>query len=113
MLAQFEALNAQVVGVSADHAATLEAFTKQNNIKHLLLSDFRRQVLPTYDALVTDEKSPIYRYAKRAYFVIDRSGSMTCNPPPLQSSVQCENNPTTKYPMQATKWTISEGWRSG
>ena len=76
MLAQFEALNAQVVGVSADHAATLEAFTKQNNIKHLLLSDFRRQVLPTYDTLVTVEKSPIYRYAKRTYFVIDRSGTV-------------------------------------
>jgi peroxiredoxin len=76
MLAQFEALNAQVVGVSADHAATLEAFAKQNNIKHLLLSDFRRQMLPAYDAMVTDENSPIYRYGKRAYFVIDRSGTV-------------------------------------
>ena len=24
--------------------------------------------------LVTDEKSPIYRYAKRAYFIVDRNG---------------------------------------
>jgi peroxiredoxin len=62
------------VGVSADHAATLEAFSKSNSIKHLLLSDFRRQMLPTYDAMVTDEKSPIYRYAKRAYFIIDKNG---------------------------------------
>jgi glutaredoxin-dependent peroxiredoxin len=76
MLAEFEALNAQVVGVSADHVATLEAFTKQNNIKHLLLSDFRRQMLPAYDAMVSDEKSPIYRYGKRAYFVIDRTGTI-------------------------------------
>ena len=75
-LAQFEALNAQVVGVSADHVATLEAFTKQNGIKHLLLSDFRRQMLPAYDAMVTDENSPIYRYGKRAYFVIDRTGTV-------------------------------------
>ena len=75
-LAQFEALNAQVVGVSADHVATLEAFTKQNGITHLLLSDFRRQMLPAYDAMVTDEKSPIYRYGKRAYFVIDRTGTV-------------------------------------
>ena len=64
------------MGVSADHAATLEAFTKQNNIKHLLLADFRRQMLPTYDALVTDEKSPIFRYAKRAYFILDRNGTV-------------------------------------
>jgi peroxiredoxin len=73
-LPQFEALNAQVVGVSADHAATLEAFSKQQNLHHLLLSDFRRQMLPAYGALVTDEKSPIFRYAKRAYFVIDQKG---------------------------------------
>jgi peroxiredoxin len=62
------------VGVSADHAATLEAFTKQNGIKHTLLSDFRRQMLPAYGAMVTDEKSPVFRYAKRAYFVIDKNG---------------------------------------
>ena len=62
--------------MSADHAATLDAFAKQNNLKHLLLSDFRRQMLPGYDALVTDDKSPMFRYGKRAYFVIDRSGTV-------------------------------------
>jgi peroxiredoxin len=31
-------------------------------------------MLPGYDALVTDEKSPIFRYAKRAYYVIDKNG---------------------------------------
>ena len=62
------------MGVSADHAATLEAFSKQNNVKHLLLSDFRRQMLPAYGALETNEQSPIFRYAKRAYFIIDRQG---------------------------------------
>jgi len=60
--------------VSADIGATLEAFTKQHNLKHLLLSDFRRQMLPAYGAMVTDEKSPIYRYAKRSYFILDRNG---------------------------------------
>lgn len=62
------------MGVSADVPGTLEAFTKDNNIKHLLLSDFRRQMLPAYGAMVTDEKSPIYRYARRAYFILDRQG---------------------------------------
>lgn len=71
---QFEAAGAQVVGVSADHAATLDAFTKQQGVHQLLLSDFRRTMLPQYDALETNEQSPIYRYAKRAYFVIDREG---------------------------------------
>ncbi len=62
------------MGVSADHAATLDAFVKQNGTKHLLLSDFRRAMLPAYGAMETNEASPIYRYAKRAYFVIDREG---------------------------------------
>jgi len=75
-LPQFEAAGAQVVGVSADHAKTLEAFVKQNGTKHLLVSDFRRQMLPAYDAMVTDEKSPIFRYAKRAYFIIDKQGTV-------------------------------------
>ncbi|OGK97837.1 MAG: hypothetical protein A2W08_15880 [Candidatus Rokubacteria bacterium RBG_16_73_20] len=64
------------MGVSADHVATLDAFTKQHGLKHRLLSDFRRQMLPAWDALVTDEKSPIFRYAKRAYFVLDREGTV-------------------------------------
>jgi peroxiredoxin len=62
------------VGVGADHAATLEAYSKANGLKHLLLSDFRREMLSAWDVMVTDEKSPIYRYAKRAYFILDKSG---------------------------------------
>ena len=62
------------MGISADHPATLAAFAKQENTKHLLLGDFRRAVIPQYDAMVTDDKSPIFRYAKRAYYVIDKNG---------------------------------------
>jgi peroxiredoxin len=62
------------VGISADHAATLEAFTKQQGLKHLLLSDFRRTMLPAWGAMETNEQSPIFRYARRAYWVIDRQG---------------------------------------
>jgi len=62
--------------VSADHPATLQAFTNANHVKHKLLGDFRRQMLSAYGAMVTDEQSPIYRYAKRAYFVLDREGTV-------------------------------------
>jgi peroxiredoxin len=62
------------VGVSVDDPKTLEEFTKTNNVKHLLLSDSRRQMLPAYGALVTDKKNPTYRYAKRAYFILNRDG---------------------------------------
>jgi peroxiredoxin len=64
------------VGVSADVQNTLVAFSKTNNIKHLLLSDFRRQMLPAYGAMITDEKSPMYRYGQRAYFILDKNGTV-------------------------------------
>ena len=64
------------MGVSADAANTLDAYTKQEKVKHLLLSDFRRQMLPGYGAMETNEQSPTYRYAKRAYFIIDRQGTV-------------------------------------
>ena len=51
------------------------AFAKENNIHHPLLSDFpRRTMLTAYDAVITDPASPIFRYAKRAYFIVDREG---------------------------------------
>jgi peroxiredoxin len=64
------------VGVSVDVQNTLIAFAKTNNIKHLLLSDFRRQMLPAYGAVITDEKSPMYRYGQRAYFILDKNGTV-------------------------------------
>lgn len=73
-LPKFEAAGAQVVGMSTDHAAALTAWSKEMQLKHVLISDFRRQVVPKYDAMVTDDKSPIFRYAKRAYFVLDKNG---------------------------------------
>ena len=73
-MSQFEAANAHVVGVSADPVTKIEEFIKKNQVKHLLLSDFGRTMLPTYGVMVTDQKSPMYRLAKRAYFILDRQG---------------------------------------
>ena len=62
------------MGVSADPLAKIEDFTKKNQVKHLLLSDVGRKMLPTYGVMVTDQKSPMYRLARRAYFILDRQG---------------------------------------
>ena len=58
------------MGVSTDHFLALNSSTQ------LLLSDFRRQMLPAYGAMVTNEESPVYRYAKRAFFIIDKTGTV-------------------------------------
>ena len=73
-LPKFEAAGAQVVGMSTDAAPALVAWSKELQLKHVLLSDFRRQVIGQYDAMVTDDKHPLFRYGKRAYFVIDKNG---------------------------------------
>lgn len=62
------------MGVSVDTPAALEAFTQKNGVRHLLLSDQGRKMLPAYGALVTDRKSPMYGQGKRAYFILDRRG---------------------------------------
>jgi peroxiredoxin len=62
--------------MSADHPLAIAAFVKEQHVKHLLLGDFRRAVLPLYDAMVTDPASPVFRYGKRAYFIIDRQGTV-------------------------------------
>ena len=76
---QFEARGAQVVGVTTDAAPSLAAWQKANNAggKQILLSDFpRRQMLTAYGVLETNEQSPVYRHAKRAYFIIDKTGTV-------------------------------------
>ena len=55
--------------------------------EQMLLSDFRRQMLPAYDAMQTDEKSPVYRYAKRAYFIVDEE------PGTVEQFVKIMDNP--------------------
>ena len=64
------------MGVSTDHHLALAAWRREHGSKQLLLSDFRRQMLPAYGAMQTNEQSPVYRYAKRAFFIIDRTGTV-------------------------------------
>jgi len=64
------------VGVSTDHHLALAAWQRDQSSKQLLLSDFRRQMLPAYGAMQTDQASPVFRYAKRAYFIVDKTGTV-------------------------------------
>ena len=33
-------------------------------------------MLPAYGAMQTDQASPVFRYAKRAYFIVDKTGTI-------------------------------------
>ncbi len=41
-----------------------------------LVSDFSRATLEAYGFLDTDPKSRLYRYSKRAYVIIDKTGTV-------------------------------------
>lgn len=42
-------------------------------------------------------------------FVVDRSGSMACNPPPMQDSASCEASPAPVDGTKPSKWQITVG----
>jgi hypothetical protein len=46
-------------------------------------------------------------------FVVDRSGSMSCNPPPTQTVESCNANPQRADPSKPSKWEITIGALDG
>jgi peroxiredoxin len=74
-LAQFNNMNAQVVGISVDPFGSLKAFSDQNKLGFPLLSDFNRQVVRQYDVAFQNLGGVEgYVSANRAVFVVDKSG---------------------------------------
>lgn len=75
-MGEHDALDAEVVGISADAPAVLAEFRKQNGLRFPLLSDHFGEESAAYGAqFSTDEHFLGYdRIARRAAFVIDREG---------------------------------------
>jgi glutaredoxin-dependent peroxiredoxin len=73
-LPKFESLDTQVLGVSVDHIGAQQAFAEKMGLTYPLLDDFSRETVKKYDVMDTDPDSAFFRYAKRAYFIIDKRG---------------------------------------
>ena len=72
---RFNALNAQVLGISVDAPASQKAFSDHNNLSFPLLSDYSRQVVNQYGvALPNFGGMEGYVAAQRAVFVLDKEG---------------------------------------
>jgi hypothetical protein len=56
------------------------------------------------DAACATTKIEAKRAPANILFIVDRSGSMNCNPPPTTTSAVCEQNPTTANATVPTKW---------
>jgi peroxiredoxin len=64
------------VGISSDFLPASAAWSEKMGLGFPLLSDIPRTTLQAYDFLDTDPKSRLYRYAKRAYVIIDKTGTV-------------------------------------
>ena len=56
------------------------------------------------DAACATTKIEAKRAPANILFIVDRSGSMNCNPPPTTTSQACEQTPTTADATKPTKW---------
>ena len=72
-LADYDALDAQVLGISVDSPFAQEAWAKENDITIPLLSDFNREVSAAYGSQF-EELIGFKGVAKRSAFVVDKSG---------------------------------------
>ena len=80
-LPRFEALNAQVLGVSVDFNNANIAFAEKLGLRFPLLSDTRRIMTREYGVLNNDpamandaKRVAGYLRAKRAWFIVDKAG---------------------------------------
>ncbi len=72
-MAQYDQLDAKVIGISVDSFFTLAEFKKAQNLSLPLLSDFNKEACAAYGVLNYDFFG-MNGVAKRAAFVIDKSG---------------------------------------
>lgn len=74
-LANFEAVNAQVVGISVNDPFTLAAFADQNRLLFPLVSDYDRVAIRAYDIVHQDFAGlKGYVAAKRSVFIVSADG---------------------------------------
>lgn len=74
-IAQYNGMDAKVLGISVDSLFTLGKFKAEEQLNFDLLSDFNKEVSEAYGALYS-EFFGMKGVSKRAAFVIDREGAV-------------------------------------
>ena len=74
-MSELDALSARVLGISVDTFFSLKAWADAQRLNFPLLSDFNKEVITRY-GVVNENMIGLKRIAKRAVFVIDRSGAI-------------------------------------
>jgi peroxiredoxin len=63
-----------VLGVSVDHIGAQKAFAEKLGLTYPLVDDFSRDIVKKYGVMDDNPSSAFFRYAKRAYFILDKQG---------------------------------------
>lgn len=74
-MANFNEMNATVVGISVDAPFANAAFAEKNNLNFDVISDYNREMVKAYGVNHDDFAGmPGYTAAKRSVFVLDKDG---------------------------------------
>lgn len=73
-IAQYNNVNAQVLGISVDSIFTLAKFKSEQQLNFPLLSDFNKEVCQAYGTLYDTFVFDMKGVSKRSAFVIDEEG---------------------------------------
>jgi peroxiredoxin len=75
-MADYAALNAEVVAISVDSLFTLDKFKAEQGLPFPLLSDFNKEVSAAYGSLYENFVLGMKGVSKRSAFVIDKEGKI-------------------------------------
>jgi peroxiredoxin len=75
-LARFNAINAQVYGVSVDLPPSLQVFAERQNLNFPLLSDANREAIRAFDVVWPSLLGGVHDVARRSVFVLAPGGAM-------------------------------------
>ena len=78
-LAEFEAAGATVLGVSADSAFSLGAFSDEHDLSFTLVSDMDGNAIRDYGLEMEIPELGLHGIANRAVYVLDDEGTVTYN----------------------------------
>lgn len=73
-IAQYNNVNAQVLGISVDSVFTLAKFKEEQKLNFSLLSDFNKEVSTAYNSLYETFVFDMKGVSKRSAFLIDKQG---------------------------------------
>ena len=74
-MAEFNKINAQVVGISVNDPFTNKAFAQNNSLSFPILSDYNREVVKLYNVYHENFGNlKGYTAAKRSVFILDHNG---------------------------------------